>query len=435
MQAAAAPSALHINGYACLPTDVLNIIFDRFPLRTRIIFLSPVCRRWREAVLNSITQLPLYSAVRPAPELSSAGSFLRSSVCALSYHANTATSSLPCHCIAAKRLTSLTSLNLRLARVCCADLAELLGAGHLTSLTLKVDEWGTISRFNSLWATALPHLQSLSLETTRDYSVFVPLLHAVSPQLTSLSFPSIESNALGQLEQHLSVMSWSKCRHLSMASINHPIKFVALLRRAFPALTSLDLDAFALSSLENEAGVSARVCGITVLGIVHPLRRPLLDVSTLNVADGVYAEDSYPDFSWADLRRLTFCVPQLHSRILHCTGLTELSTTIRHAAGLVRDAAWPFVHLLKLELSLPNGDSAMTLSEYRAIFTRSKALRCLQLELRYSKAAEREIVALVKGLANSQLQELVLVAKGMPLDTAKQLMSATCWDVSLLVLL
>ena len=168
----AAPSAPL--GWSALLADLLVQIFARISLRPRLGVVSLVCRRWRAAVLRSVTAidhdapaslfaLPSLTAIDDEDRFVS--SRLRHapspSLRSLSYSPG----SVKCECPLLRGLTRLQRLHLRLApaKVCCAELAALIArnATSLTDLRIKFDATTKRPSFTPAFLDAVARLPSL----------------------------------------------------------------------------------------------------------------------------------------------------------------------------------------------------------------------------------------------------------------------------------
>lgn len=246
----ASPSAL---GWSALPADLLVVIFARVQLRPRLRVVSLVCRRWRAAVLRSVTAidhdapaslyaLPSLTAIDDEDHFVS--SRLRHvpspSLKSLSY----STASFKCECHLLRGLTSLQRLHLRLAsaKICCSSLAAFIArsTSSLTDLKIKFDATTKRLSFAPIFLDAvagLTSLRSLSVSAS-DPSLAHQFVQPHASRLTHLGVATVAVFADAPGVPRLCLPA---CRSLTVRHSAGKVTPLANLAAIAPALTSLSL--------------------------------------------------------------------------------------------------------------------------------------------------------------------------------------------------
>lgn len=245
--AEASPARAGING---LPLDLLVAVMAVIPVPPRLSVVSYVCRRWRAAVLQSVTKLTVpANAPQSIFEL-----FPRLSDVRVSATLETRLKLPP-------RVTRLRMLPLEMLRGVQPTTIELsaplrdlklnyeanhiavpLLAASVSGLcTLEID-WITLSTTLDLMnSTHFPHLTSLGLFFRNDSGIhhLMPFLSAHASQLTSLRIEGRHFNDDGG--SRFAALPWTRLRSLAVMRLEPPLSGadLASLVQHSPALRAL----------------------------------------------------------------------------------------------------------------------------------------------------------------------------------------------------
>lgn len=219
--------------WALLPSDLLALAFAHLPLRPRVRIVALVCRRWRDAVLRSVTcidsgapvslfALPSVTELHPAvrgrwqPLRCSPPPWTRS----LTYEPRPASGDADIVHLA--KLTGLTRLHLNPHRGSClgspelvrlimrnaASLTELVyNPGSLTAeairliLQLRLPKLCSLelhcTAANSKHSVLAAHASQLThLSTSLNHSLSLPICRSIDTDLTEIFAPALTSVAL-----------------------------------------------------------------------------------------------------------------------------------------------------------------------------------------------------------------------------------------------
>ena len=234
--------------------ELLALTFSFIKLHPRLHVLSVVCKRWRQAVLRSVTHLSvgrpeqalfigLFPSLTsllvkaPLPEAS-----VPTSLVSLHLH-----NKIPCLCSSYTALTSLTTLVLTVTGRCrCAEQILTRNAASLTECHIwcrGYDSHRDDAHFaRHMESARLPKLAMLTMKLGRAIGPFVRFFMAHSAQLTKLYFmweESIASTAATRAaceEVRVARPSFPK-----LVRLDAPAPFVAALATPPPALVNLCL--------------------------------------------------------------------------------------------------------------------------------------------------------------------------------------------------
>lgn len=365
--------ALAAPDWLSLPVDLLALTFGCLPLRPRLIVVSLVCRRWREAVLRSVISVETYvlsvpvtrsrPLVRFAERISCA---LPASLRSLSYANFVAFEKKPtCGCRFLRGLTGLTRLKLRVQagpgtcneRGCDEWLGLILSsAASLTDVSLEISKAATTpATLQALTAVRMPHLRSLHLGTEGNSADLDPLLSAHVTQLVQFNVLIDEKAAAGQHLLRPSAAPLPQCRSLHL-ELGCPLACLAHLKTTFPSLASLSLDV----RLGDSAGdFPESDFPFSALTSLHIYADPALPVSldwlsrcTALRTISCFASDRWPQRLPAlpGLRNIyKRQASERHLRHLQCTRIERL-TADSSVIGPLLEQGWTFPCLRKLHI-------------------------------------------------------------------------------------
>ena len=399
--------------YGLLPIETLALIFDFIPLRSRILIVSTICRRWRRAALCSVTSPPSHlswanaialfpnsTKVRiPAKERCS---FVPLSLCSLSIYLPLSNENhdAPCECKPFCVASSLHTLVLHQPKSCsCAHDLLVNNTASLTSLSLSLEATTSMDVFCSVLPTLrFPALKSLSLSNisrtgmTIVTKVLESLLGIYRDQLSSFSVHAVEPFRFNS-----STLGLPNCQHLSFAFVSSSTKesitpFLRLAPNAttvnltFPYsswrdilpqygayVTSLNLQQ--VSHVEDEFCVALSACSRLASFSMSDKRAAVLYPSSLPAA-------LLPRAS--QLTRLEFpkqcnlqqCVPLLSQS----SSLTQLVLNDSFLLDSI-PFAFPYLHHLRLYHNNNGGSTPRVLSWLTHLLAQCPRLRFLLVQL------------------------------------------------------
>lgn len=349
MEPAPEPSA----PWMLLPIDVLVLTFGRLLLRPRISIIALVCRRWRDAVLRSVTciefsapaslfALPSVTALHPTVRflhqslLHTPPPWLRSLTYEPRLHSNIA------DMVHLAGITCLTRLHLNAHRAHCpgsADLVQLIArnAASLTELVYNPSELN-LEVAGLLLALRMPNLCSLELHA-QDSIAPVGVIGAHASQLTHLS------------TCHYIPFPLPLCRSVDLDDwVDHFASTVKSVAFTFDISTGDPPDPTfpysllsSLSVVRNEAlgwDVAEWLCRCTALRNLNMFFPPCPPAA-------VVALPSQPHLRTLKVAHYPVATVALMHR-LQCTKLSELEAEIGVLEELCKNSPWPYPFLRSL---------------------------------------------------------------------------------------
>lgn len=344
-------------GINALHFDLLVAILSAIPAPPRLSVVSYVCKRWRAAVVQSVTKLTV-SAKAPQSIFE-----LFPRLCDVRVSATHATRLklptrvtrlrvLPLEMLSAVQPTTIELSaplrDLRLNYEANHFAGPLLSASVSALCTLEID-WITLTiTLNLMNSTHFPHLTSLALFVSNDSTMhyLMPFLSTHAPQLTSLRIEGRHFNDEG-VSRFVS-LPWTRLRSLAVLRLE-------------PPLSGADLATF----MHHSPALTAVRYVDRYNDILDAPPEALTALTDLTMAKELTAEEGAFLLRLPRLRRLRGAWDGVPEALLRCTAHMPIPYDQVWPALQARDPRYTHIESLSIGSAAPEGDLRLHLPHLR----------------------------------------------------------------------